>query len=197
MLLGEIDTVPGEQPHYVATRYFAFVGPLIPFKTMCVTHESFERHGNRSTHSYSGEDLKLSFASIALGYVRVWSWILVFALPFILHWGESVHAEQFISSAVAAVVGIASLLLPKLFTRERTKRLTVLRRVTGLGCDPSRRHEWARNEALESLTARLGETSTSSEALKNLSVEQAELVFAWAWYRGDEKLREAAWQTLK
>lgn len=203
MLVGEIDRVPGEggqQDHKVATRFVSFVGPLIPFRSMCVTYEDFSRHGGTSTHSYGGEDVKLSLASIALGYVRVWSWVAAFVLPFALYWGKSVNASQFIPSAWAAGVGIASLVLPSLFTRGRVKRLRVVRRVTGLGCDPARRTDWHRNETLESLTAQLAEQRlpTSPEALldraSSLSPQQAALVFTWAWYRGDGALREAAWQ---
>lgn len=203
MLVGAVDVVPGEggqQDHKVATRFIAFVGPLIPFRAMCVTSEDFQRHGNTSTHSYSGEDVKFSLASIALGYVRVWSWILAFALPFILYWKQSVHAYMLIPSAYAAGVGIAAAVLPWLLTRGRVKRLKVVRRVTGLGCDPSRRTEWNRTEAIEWMTTRLTDLAlpTSPEVLKDrvssFTPEQAALVFTWAWYRGDEALREAAWQ---
>lgn len=203
MLLGSIDVVPGtngQDDHKVATRFFAFVGPLVPFRAMCITHESFERYGNTSTHSYSGEDVKLSLASILLGYVRVWSWILVFVLPIALNWHQLFRVEMLISSAWAAAAGIASLVLPGLFTRGRVKRLQVVRRITGLGCDPSRRTEWNRNETLERLTNTLAELAlpTSPEVLRDrvssLTSDQAALVFTWAWYRGDRDLREAAWQ---
>ncbi|MGV3624790.1 MAG: hypothetical protein ACO1OB_28480 [Archangium sp.] len=203
MLLGATDVVPGEggqEDHKICTRFFAFVGPLVPFRTMCITREDFEHHGNASTHSYSGEDVKLSFVSIVLGYVRVWSWIMVLALPFILHWGENLTSASLVPSGYALGVAIAALVLPGLFTRGRVKRLTVERRITGLGCDPSRRYDWARNETLERLTAALAELSlpTSPDALldrvSSLNADQAALIFTWAWYRGDEALREAAWQ---
>src|SRR4051812_30145899 len=88
MLIGEVDAVPGVgadlQEHKISTRFFSFVGPLIPFESMCVTFEHFEQHGRSSTHSYSGEKVPLHVWSILLGYLRVWLSIGVLALPFVL-----------------------------------------------------------------------------------------------------------------
>ncbi len=71
MLIGEIDAVPGHagdlQEHKISTRFFSFIGPLIPFESLCVTFEHFEQHGRSSTHSYSGEKVRLNVWSILLG----------------------------------------------------------------------------------------------------------------------------------
>lgn len=168
MLVGEIDSVPGHagdlQSHKIATRFISFIGPLIPFESMCVTYEHFERYGRSTTHSYSGETVRLNPLSILLGYLRVWLGVAVFALPFALYWGQSVKGYMFIPSAWA----LGALLLvgfgPGHLARGRRKKLAVLRRVVGLGCDPAFRYPYARGEAKDSLVARLAEANLPTSA---------------------------------
>lgn len=212
MLVGEIDAVPGlganAQDHKISTRFFSFVGPLVPFQSMCVTHEHFESHGRSSTHSYSGEDVRLNFASIALGFLRVWLGIAIFALPFVIYWGKSVEGFMFIPSGYALVALVLVLVLPGQLTRGRKKKLAVLRRVVGLGCDPAFRYPYRRDEAAEALVARLAETGLPSAAqvaldrVPSLNTDELELVFATAWYQSASKKPEwkpvldAAWARL-
>lgn len=133
MMIGEIDAVPGTagdlQTHQISTRFLAFIGPFIPFETLCVTSESFEHLGGRTTrHSWAGEKVRLNPWSILLGYLRVWLSIGIFALPFVLFWGQSVHAAQFVPSGYALLALIVVMVVPGLLTRTRRKKLTVLRR---------------------------------------------------------------------
>jgi hypothetical protein len=211
MLIGEVDAVPGEggdlQDHKISTRFFSFVGPLVPFQSMCVTYEDFQHHGRSSTHSYSGETVRLNVWSIVLGYSRVWLSFGVLALPFILYWGKSLEGYMFWPSLYSLVGAIAALVVPGLLGRGKRKRLSVLRRVVGLGCDPSYRYKWRRDEATGELMTRLGEAGLPSspetllDRVSSLTKEQLELVFATAWYQSvdDSKwksVREAAWSRL-
>lgn len=211
MLIGEVDAVPGGggdlQSHKISTRFFSFIGPLLPFESMCVTYEHFEQHGRSSTHSYSGEKVKLNWLSIVLGYLRVWLSIGVFALPFVLYWGRSVEGYMFVPSGYSLVAAVVVMVVPGLLSRGRRKRLAVLRRVMGLGCDPKFRYEWRREEAAGELMTRLGERQLPSspetlmDRLSSMDTESVELVFATAWYQSvkDSKwtaLREAAWAKL-
>ncbi|MFO0595944.1 MAG: hypothetical protein U0228_11580 [Myxococcaceae bacterium] len=192
MLIGEVDSVPGQgtaQSHKISTRFFAFVGPLIPFESLCVTQENFERYGNRTTHSYSGEAVRFSPLSILLGYLRVWLGILVFALPFILYWGQLVRAEMFIPSAYALAAWIAVLVVPGLLERGKRKKLAVVRRVVGLGCDPKLRHQFRREETAGELMQQLSVVNlpTDAQALEarvsSMPKDQLELAFVTAWYQ--------------
>lgn len=211
MLIGEVDAVPGAggelQEHKISTRFFSFVGPLIPFESMCVTYEHFEQHGRSSTHSYSGEKVRLNWLSILLGYLRVWLSIGVLALPFVLYWGKSVEGYMFVPSGYSLLGAVVVMVVPGLVTRGRRKRLAVLRRVVGLGCDPAFRYEWRREEAAGELMTRLGERQLPSspetlmDRLSSMDTESVELVFATAWYQSvkDSRwkaLREAAWGKL-
>lgn len=211
MLVGEIDSVPGEgegQAHKVATRFFSFVGPLIPFESMCVTHEHFEHYGRRTTHSYSGEPVRLNPLSIVLGYLRVWLGVAVFALPFVLYWGQAVKASMFIPSAWALGALLVVAFVPGLLARERRRKLAVLRRVVGLGCDPAFRFPYVRGEVKDTLAARLAEAQlpTSAQAVldrvPSLGRPELELVFATAWYqracgeRDWDAVMRAAWARL-
>lgn len=211
MLIGEIDTVPGvggAQPHKVATRFVSFVGPLIPFQSMCVTHEHFESHGRSSTHSYSGENLRLNPLSILLGYLRVWLAIAIFALPFVLYWGKSVEGYMFIPSGYALLGLVAVLVLPGLLSRTRRKKLGVLRRRVGLGCDPKLRYEWQRNEARDELMTKLSEAGLPTTAavaesrVSSMNADELELIFTAAWYQRASggadwaPVMDAAWARL-
>lgn len=211
MLLGEVDTVPGQgdaQAHKVATRFVSFIGPLIPFQSMCVTWEHFESYGRSSTHSYQGEQVRLNLLSVLLGYLRVWLGVAVFALPFVLYWGQSVKGYMFIPSLYAALGLVAVLVLPGLLARGRRKKLAVLRRTTGLGCDPALRYEFNRNETRDTLLQKLADTGlpTSPQVLldrvPSLQPLELELAFATAWYQRASGAREwaplmdAAWQKL-
>jgi len=211
MLIGEVDAVPGGggdlQSRKISTRFFSFIGPLIPFESMCVTYEHFEQHGRSSTHSYSGEKVKLNWLSIVLGYLRVWLSIGVFALPFVLYWGKSVEGYMFVPSGYSLVGAVGVMVVPGLLSRGRRKRLAVLRRVMGLGCDPKFRYEWRREEAAGELMTRLGERQLPSspetlmDRLSSMDTESVELVFATAWYQSVKEskwtaLREAAWAKL-
>lgn len=212
MLVGEIDAVPGvgadAQSHKIATRFVGFVGPLFPFQTMCVTYEHFETYGRRSTHSYSGETVRLNLISILLGYLRVWLAIAIFALPFVLYWGKSVQGYMFIPSGYALLALIAVLVVPGLITRTRKKKLAVLRRVAGLGCDPKYRYEFNRHETRDGLMARLGESGLPTSAqvagdrVPSMNKDELELVFAAAWYQRASgaadwaPVMDAAWARL-
>lgn len=193
MLVGEIDAVPGNGPdaqsHKVATRFFSFMGPLVPFESLCVTQEHFESHGNRTSHSYSGEPVRFSPLSILLGYARVWLGWLVVALPFILYWGKSVEAAMFVPSGYALVAWIAVLVVPGLLERGRRKKLAVVRRVVGLGCDPKRRHQFRREETADQLVQQLSDQGLPTDAqtlegrISSMSMTQLELTFVTAWYQ--------------
>jgi hypothetical protein len=212
MLVGEIDNVPGlgadAQAHKIATRFVSFIGPLFPFQTMCVTYEHFETHGRSSTHSYSGETVRLSLISILLGYLRVWLAIAIFALPFVLYWGKSVERYMFIPSGYALLALVAVLVLPGLLTRTRRKKLAVLRRVAGLGCDPKARYDFNRNETRDTLMAKLAEfgmptnAQVAADRVSSMNKEELELTFAAAWYQRASgaadwaPVMDAAWAKL-
>ena len=211
MLIGEVDAVPGvagdHQEHKISTRFFSFVGPLIPFESMCVTFEHFEQHGRSSTHSYSGEKVRLNVWSILLGYLRVWLSIGVLALPFVLYWGKSVEGYMFWPSLYSLIGAIVVLVVPGLLARGKRKRLVVMRRVVGLGCDPAYRYKWRREEAASELLARVGQMGLPSspetlvDRVSSMTTEQLELVFATAWYQSVDyaswkSLREVTWARL-
>ncbi|MFT3712825.1 MAG: hypothetical protein QM817_34670 [Archangium sp.] len=211
MLIGEVDNVPGTagaQDHKISTRFFSLVGPLIPFQSMCVTYEHFESHGRSSTHSYSGEQVKLNLISVLLGYLRVWLAFAIFALPFVLYWGKSVESYMFIPSGYALVALIAVLVLPSLLTRTRRKKLTVLRRVAGLGCDPKLRYDFNRDETRDGLMVKLGESGMPTNAqvamdrVTSMNQGELELTFAAAWYQRASGAKDwapvmdAAWSKL-
>ena len=94
------------------------------------------------------------------------------------------------------------LVVPGLVTKGKSRRLAVLRRVIGLGCDPAYRYAWRREEATGVLMAQLAEKQlpSSPEALidrvSSMDRAQLELVFTTAWYQGWKALREAAWARL-
>ena len=207
MLIGEVDHVPGTatdlQAHKISTRFFAFVGPLIPFESLCVTYENIEHLGGRTTrHSWSGERVKLNPWSILLGYLRVWLSIGVLVLPFALYWGQRVEGYMFVPSGYSLLGAIVVMVVPGLVTKGKSRRLAVLRRVIGLGCDPAYRYAWRREEATGVLMAQLAEKQlpSSPEALidrvSSMDRAQLELVFTTAWYQGWKALREAAWARL-
>lgn len=209
LMVGELDHVPGGpgdvQPHKISTRFFGLVGPLIPFESLCVTYETYEQVGARGTrHTWAGEQVRLNAWSILLGYLRVWLAVAIFALPFVLYWGKSVHGYMFVPSGYALLALVLVLVVPGLVTRGRTRRLAVLRRVTGLGCDPRFRFAWRRDEACGELMQRVADSQlpSSAEALMDrvpsMNREQLELVFAAAWYQSGNwrALREAAWARL-
>jgi hypothetical protein len=209
LLIGEVDHVPGTvtdlQAHKISTRFFSFIGPLIPFESLCVTYENVEHLGGRTTrHSYSGERVPLNLWSILLGYLRVWPWIAVLVLPFALYWGKRVEGYMFVPSGYALIAAIVVAVVPGLVTKGRSRRLAVLRRVIGLGCDPAYRYAWRKEEATGVLMAQLGERQLPSspealsERVSSMDKAQLELVFTTAWYQGKQwnALREAAWAKL-
>ena len=114
---------------------------------------------------------------------------------------------MFVPSAYSLVGAIVVLVVPGLVTRGRKKRLGVIRRVVGLGCDPAFRYKWRREEATGELMARVSEAGLPSspetllDRVSSLSTEQLELVFATAWYQSVsyskwKGVREAAWARL-
>jgi hypothetical protein len=209
MLLGEIDEVPGrpgEQHHKIATRFFAAV---VPVGSMCVVSESFElRHGGAvSEHAWRGEPVRFNVASVLLGLSRFWTGIAVFALPFVLFYGQTPKREHFIPSAIAFFAWVLLLVVPGMLTKERRRRLRVLRSVVDLGCDPAFREARTRARTSEQLTDLLRdmalpvEPSALAARVGTMRRDDLEVVFAAAWYRSvDEhawrELREVAWRRL-
>ena len=58
-----VGRVPQENGHHISTTFIGFVGPLIPVKSMYVTHEEFSRSAGTTTHSAFGTDLPVQWDS--------------------------------------------------------------------------------------------------------------------------------------
>jgi hypothetical protein len=204
MLVGSVDRV-GKA--YVATRFFSFIGPLIPQSSMLVLHESFEQHGNRSTHSYGGRPLKLVWKSVLLGYLRVWLLWFVFGWPFISMWGQRVDFSrpEFLVSGAAFLVWLAVVIFPGRLSKQEVAQLTVLGSVTGVPARPEyldlidfelKKDVLQTRMKDEGLPLNPGECA---RAVEKASPDQTALIYAFARYTKEgewQNVMDLAWKKL-
>lgn len=204
MMLGRIHELDG---HFVGTEFFAFVGPLIPLRSMYVTNEQFERRGNVSIHRWQGVDVPLHPGSIVLGYLRVWLPILAFAMPFILMWGEPVELDrqEYLVSVALFVAWIFLLVVPGRLSRRAKEEATILRAVTGIGLAPKRLDRFELETRTDRLAERLAAEGVSATdpkdaraALDAAPRDVRALLFVYARYasRGEPAWSEVATAAL-
>ncbi len=126
--------------------------------------------------------------------------IAIFALPFVLYWGRRVEAAMFAPSAYAVVALVVVTVVPGFITRGRRKRLGVVRKVVGLGCDPAFRYQWRRAETVGVLMGQVGALGLPSsletlvDRVSSMDQVQLELVFATAWY---QSVSDSKWMALR
>jgi hypothetical protein len=197
-LIGRTDAV-GKQ--YVGTRFFAFVGPILPLKTMFIVSESFQQSGRSSTHSYQGVGLKLYWKSVLLGYLRVWTPILALAWPFLTMWGQAVRFEwkqEWIVPLVLLAAWIPMLIFPGRLSAAKQAQLKVIAEHAGLAVDPRRLGRFERDNTTEDLAERLKarnlpiDPQGTRRAAAGASREDVGLMYAHARYVGDEEWRNVA-----
>jgi hypothetical protein len=194
MMLGYVDRV---DDHVIATK-FEFL--LIPTGSMYVTGESSERHGNRTTFSWSGVPILFNWKSAALAYPRVWLWFLAFAWPFLTHYGENVDSmtwKDWMAPLGMVVAAILSQFLGRLPEREK-KRLRVLGSVTGLRIDPSKLNRFTREtkrQIMEDAFTKAGmpiEADACEKLAATAPAEELPLLYAFTRYSGDGPAWRAA-----
>lgn len=137
MMVGRI---PQENGHHISTTFLAFMGPLIPVKSMYVTHEEYSRSPGATTHSAFGQDLPVQWDSTLLGYLRVWLCWAACASPFFLFWEETIDFDrpEWAITIGLALAWVASLTLPQFIFRMGREQRLVLAQATGISVEPRR-----------------------------------------------------------
>lgn len=197
-MVGEVERVDEQ---YVATRFFAFVGPLVPTSSMFITSTSVSGSGRSAVFRYGGVGVKLNAMSVVTGYLRVWLPILALAYPFLTHWGESVHFGW--ESPWLEVLGlfaawIVVLMVPGRLSSEEKARRRVLRQCTGLAVDPRRLLPMSFTDQLDRLKARandLGFPDDADACLAKLDGAHEDLAPLYARARYGA-VQDAKWQRV-
>lgn len=197
MLVGKIDGVGAK---HVSTEFVFLIGPVFPKCSWYVTGENYERHGNRSTYSWSGRRLPLQWSSVLLGYLRVWPAWLALAMPFLLMWGERVDFSrpEMLISAGLLVFWIGMLILPGRLSKEKKAQFRIMAQSTQLLLDPKRLPAIDREFILEDLAKSLElidvKTDTPTVFLDrqgDLDPPDLGLLYTYARYRA---VAEPAWR---
>lgn len=197
MLIGQIDEVDGR---HVSTDFAFLGGPLFPKRSWYVTGVSVSPSGNRSTDSWTGRRLPLQWYSVLLGYLRIWSFWLALAMPFILMWGEDVDFSrpEYLVAVGLLVFWLLVLFLPGRLSRKAKAQLRVLARSTQLMLDPKRLPAHDRDFILKDLAKELQllDVPTDTPAvlldrLGELEPADQEILYTYARYRS---VKEPAWR---
>ena len=189
-MVGKTDAVDGV---YVGTRFFFFIGPLLPTESMYVVSESSRSVGRGTVFSYQGVKLPLQWKSVLLGYVRVWLFWLAIVYPFYRHWGELVVFTPdvtWIPPIAMLVAWVFFLIVPGRLSETEKKRRRLLARYTSFLLDPAQLDRFRRNVAIEELELKLkvgegipSEPAALDQQVDALPVDEAGLAYTYAAYR--------------
>ncbi|MFT5353052.1 MAG: hypothetical protein ACI9KE_000249 [Polyangiales bacterium] len=203
MLKMMVGRIPQENGHHISTTFLSFMGPLIPVKSMYVTHEEYSRSAGTTTHSSFGQDLPVQWDSTLLGYLRVWLCWAACASPFVMFWEETLdlNRPEWAITIGLAVAWVTSLALPQfIFRMGREKRL-VLAQGTGISVEPRRFGKIQRSSRCDTLADQvdqLGMDSTNpavfAQQATSANASDFPLLYSYARYAAamDSKWEAAA-----
>lgn len=185
LVAGRIHAIDGA---CVATHYLALFGfPLFPQRSLYLEHEVQE---HRRQMSHTGQPLRLVWASVVLGYLRVWLGWAAFTSPFWLMWGERVdfsRPEWWVTGALF-VLWLLVLFVPGRLSAKRKSELRLLGASTGIAVEPRHLGSFDLEGRFEDLVSALehrglaAEPSALDRALATADAHTARLVFAYAKY---------------
>ena len=181
-----IGRLPRPNGHFIGTKFLFVGGPLVPLESWYVMKETSrsDQWGRRVTYTYDHFTLRLSPASVILGYLRVWLPYLALATPFILMYGESVdfgRPELFVSYGLLAL-WLLLLIVPGFVLRgPPTGDAARLATLTGISVDPERMTPQTRMGLRTSLLERAGVVVRALDQVRADAPGWDEATRAYVW----------------